>query len=126
MIKIASICVWFSGIGFGLPCIYGIYYFIKNRTIASVMGFPSYGNGPFEKIGIHTTVSLLIGFLLVCILECVCGSGLWNSEKGSAVLSFVIIPIELFFFIGFALPFRPPLILIRAILLMLAWSSLRY
>lgn len=98
---------------------------MKTQNIATVMGFPSYGNGPFEKIGIYTTVPLLIGFLLVCSLECICGWGLWNGEKGSAVLSLVIIPVELLFFIGFALPFGPPLIVIRTILLLLIWSSLK-
>jgi hypothetical protein len=88
------------------------------------MGFPTYGNGPFEKIGIHTTVPLLTGFLLVCVLECICGWGVWNGEKGSAVLSFAIIPFELFFFIGFALPFGPPFIVFRTVLLLLTWSSL--
>lgn len=125
MLKSASICLWFSGLGFGIPCIYGIWYFMKTQNIATVMGFPSYGNGPFEKIGIYTTVPLLIGFLLVCSLECICGWGLWNGEKGSAVLSLVIIPVELLFFIGFALPFGPPLIVIRTILLLLIWSSLK-
>ena len=124
MIKAASFCLWFSGLGFGLSCIYGIWYFMRTRTIATVMGFPTYGNGPFEKIGIHTSTPLLIGFLLVCILECVCGWGLWHNEKGSAVLSLAIIPLEIFFFIGFALPFGPPLIIIRTILLLLAWTSL--
>jgi len=125
MIKAASICLWFSGLGFGIPCVYGIWYFLKTRTIATVMGFPSYGNGPFEKIGIHTSVPLLTAFLLVCLLECICGWGIWNGEKGIAILSFAIIPVEMFFFIGFALPFGPPFILLRTIFLVLVWSSLR-
>jgi hypothetical protein len=124
MIKIASICLWFSGLGFGIPCIYGIRSMMKGKGIAYVMGFPAYGNGPFEKIGIYTTVPLLIGFLLICTLECIAGWGLWNSGKGSAVLSLAIIPVELFFFIGFALPFGPPLMAIRIILLLMSWSSL--
>ncbi len=125
MLKIASISSWFLGLGFGLPCLYGIWYFLKTRTIATFLGFPTYGNGPFEKIGIQTTVPLLTGFLLVSILECICGWGLWQGEKGTAFLSLAIIPVELFFFIGFALPFGPPFILIRTILLLLAWSSLK-
>ena len=124
MIKAASICLWISGLGFGIPGVYGIWHFLKIKTIASVMGFPTYGNGPLEKIGIHTTAPLLIGFVLLCSLECICGWGLWNAEKASAILSLAIIPVELFFFIGFALPFGPPFIVIRCVLLLLAWSSL--
>lgn len=95
--KIASICLWFSGLGFGIPCIYSIWYFLKTQNIAIVMGFPCYGNGPFEKIDIYTSVPLLMGFLIVCILELICAWGVWNGEKGSAFLSLTIIPVELFF-----------------------------
>ena len=124
MVKTASICLWFAGIGFGLPCLYGIWSVMKGKGIAYVLGFPTYGNGPFERMGIHTTLPLLAGFLLVCALECITGWGLWVNDKGSAVLSFVLIPAEMLFYIGFALPFGPPVILLRLVLLILSWSSL--
>lgn len=124
MIKTASICLWIAGVMFGISGLYGLWYFVKNNAIATVMGFPSYGNGPFEKIDIHTTAPLLSGFLMVCILECICGWALWNGGKDGAYLSLIIIPIEMFFYIGFALPFGPPLIVIRIVTLLLSWSSL--
>ena len=124
MLKTASIFLWISGLGFGLPCIYGIWYFIRTKSVATFMGFPTYGNGPFEKIGINTTVPLLAGFLLICVMECICGWGLWDGGKGSAVLSLAIIPVELFFYIGFALPFGPILMALRTIILVLSWSML--
>jgi len=89
-----------------------------------MMGFPVYGYGPFEKIGVFTTPLLVTGFLLVCALECIAGWGLWTSDKGAAILTFAIIPVEMLFFIGFALPFGPPFILIRLLLLVFNWSSL--
>ena len=125
MIKIASLCLWISGLGFGIPGIYGIWSMLKGKGIAYVMGFPTYGNGPFEKIGVHTTIPLLIGFLFVCALECIAGWGLWSGDKGAAILSFAIIPVEMVFYIGFALPFGPPLMLIRSILLLISWSSIK-
>lgn len=124
MVKIASICLWFEGLGFGIPCIYGIWSMLKGNGIAYVMGFPSYGYGPFEKIGVHSTVPLLTGFLFVCVLECIAGWGVWSGDKGSAVLSMAIIPVEMLFYIGFALPFGPPVLLIRVILLFISWSLL--
>ena len=125
MIKIASLCLWISGLGFGIPGIYGIWSMLKGKGIAYVMGFPTYGNGPFEKIGVHSTIPLLIGFLFVCVLECIAGWGLWSGDKGAAILSFAIIPVEMVFYIGFALPFGPPLMLIRSILLLISWSSIK-
>jgi hypothetical protein len=124
MIKTAALCLWISGLGFGLPCIYGIWSLLKGKGIAYVMGFPTYGYGPFEKIGVHTTPLLLIEFLFVCALECIAGWGLWSGDKGAAILSFAIIPVEMVFFIGFALPFGPPFLLVRFLLLLIGWSSL--
>src|SRR4030043_1302645 len=97
---------------------------LKGKGISYVMGFPTYGNGPFEKIGVYTTTPLLVGFLFVCALECIAGWGLWSGDKGAAILSFAIIPVEMVFFIGFALPFGPPFLLVRFVLLLIGWSSL--
>ena len=125
MIKIASIWLWISGLGFGIPGLYGIWSMLKGKGIADVMGFPTYGDGPFEKIGVHTTIPLLIGFLFVCALECIAGWGLWSGDKGAAILSFAIIPVEMVFYIGFALPFGPPFMLIRSVLLLIGWASIK-
>ena len=124
MLKVASVCLWISGLGFGLPCIYGIWHLVREKSIAIFMGFPTYGNGPFERIGIQTTVPLMTAFLFACTLECICGWGVWRGDKGAAMLSFLMIPIEAFFYFGFALPFGPPVVVIRIILLVLAWSAL--
>lgn len=124
MIKTAAVCLWFAGLGFGIPCLYGIWSLMKGKGIPYVLGFPSYGYGPFERMGIHTTLPLLCGFLLICVVECVAGYGLWNGDKGSAVLSLAIVPVELLFYYGFALPFGPPVLVLRLILLFLSWSSL--
>jgi len=124
MIKIAALCLWISGLGFGIPCIYGIWSMLKGNGIAIVMGFPTYGNGPFEKIGVYTTIPLLVGFLFVCALECIAGWGLWSGDKGAAILSFAIIPVEMVFFIGFALPFGHLFLFVRFLLLLIGWSSL--
>jgi hypothetical protein len=125
MVKIASIVTWFSGLGFGVPCLYGIWTLWKSGRIAYVMGFPTYGYGPFGKIGVETTIPLLLGFLLTCGLECLSGYMLWSAEKGGAMLSFAIIPLELAFYIGFALPFGPPFVLIRIILVLMTWSQFK-
>jgi len=124
MVKIASLCLWIAGLGFGIPDIYGIWTMLRGKGIAFVMGFPAYGKGPFEKIGVHTTIPLLIGFLFVCALECIAGWGLWSGDKGAAILSFAIIPVEMVFYIGFALPFGPPILLIRSLILLFSWSSI--
>lgn len=124
MIKVASISAWFLGLGFGLPCLYGIWHLWRGKGIAYFIGFPTYGHGPFEKWGVHTSMPLLLGFLLVCMIECVVGQMLWSAGKGGAILSLVLIPVEMLFYIGFALPVGPPFVLLRTVLVLLSWSAL--
>jgi hypothetical protein len=81
--------------------------------------------GPFEAIGIRTTVALLVAFFVVCGLEVVTGWLLWRGLRAGAVLAVALLPIELAFWIGFALPLGPPLGLARAILVIRQWSSFR-
>jgi hypothetical protein len=39
-----------------------------------VFGFRAYGGGPFERVGIQTTTSLLAAFMAECTLEGVAGA----------------------------------------------------
>lgn len=34
------------GMGFGLPCIFGIIHFRRTGEVWTFMGFPTYGDGP--------------------------------------------------------------------------------
>lgn len=84
------------------------------------MGFPTYGNGPFERIGVQTSSALLVGFLLVCIAEVAVGVLLWASAPHAPAASYALLPFELAFWIGFALPLGPPLGTAGTVLLLLA------
>jgi hypothetical protein len=116
MVRLAAVLSIMLGLGFGLPCAYGIRYLSRTGEVWTFLGFPTYGGGPFERIGIRTTVPLLVAFLVVCGLEVVTGWLLWRGRRASRVVAVALLPIELAFWIGFALPFGPPLGLARAIL----------
>jgi hypothetical protein len=79
------------------------------------MGFPAYGEGPFERVGIRTTVPLLSAFVGVCAAECVAGGLLWRSRRSGAVLNLALLPVESVFWIGFALPFPPVGAVVRVV-----------
>jgi hypothetical protein len=123
MVKLAALLSTFVGLGFGLPCAYGIRYLSTGGEVWTFLGFPTYGGGLFEEIGIRTTVLLLVAFLVVCGLEVVTGWLLWRSLHAGAVLTVALLPFEPAFWIGFALPLGPPLGLARAILVIMKWSS---
>jgi len=103
--RTAALHAWLVGLGFGLPCVYAIWYFADQGLVWTFMGFPTYGEGPFEDVGLVTTVPLLVAFLLVCLAELVMGWLLWSRRRSGVVLSLVLLPLELAFWIGFLLPY---------------------
>ncbi|WAZ19130.1 hypothetical protein STRCI_000161 [Streptomyces cinnabarinus] len=93
------------GFGFGLPCAYAIQYLADHDRVWTFLEFPTYGGGPFEDTGLTTTVPLLSLFLLVCLGEVVMGWALWRGRRGAIALALALLPFEVAFWAGFALPF---------------------
>jgi len=107
------------GLGFGLPCLFGIRHLARTGEVWTFLGFPTYGGGPFERIGVQTTIPLLAGFAVVCFAEVVVGAMVWFDAPGATLAAVALLPFELVFWIGFALPFGPPVGIARAILVLL-------
>lgn len=124
-IRVAAIFLWIHAIGFGVFCLPAIRNLLTGRDIPYIMGFPAYGKGPFERMGIPTTVPLLAAFLLVCILEGVAGWWLWSGSRTGAILALALFPVGAIFWWGFALPFPPVFAMVRTILIIMSWQSLK-
>ena len=124
LLRIAAILHWIVAVGFGMFCFPAIRNLLRGEDIPIVMGFPAYGRGPFERVGIPTTVPLLAAFLLVCILEAVAGFLLWGGHMSGAVLALVLLPAGAVFWWGFALPIPPIFAVIWTILILLGWQTL--
>lgn len=126
LVKAATATSAFTGLGFGIPCLYGIRVFAQTHEVATFLGFPAYGDGPFAAIGIATSVPLLSAFLGVCAAEVVTARLLWKGRPSGEVLAFGLLPVELIFWIGFALPFGPLLGATRAGLLLAVRKRSRF
>lgn len=94
-----------AGLGFGIPGIYGLNHFARTGDVWMLAGFPTYGEGPFERIGLDTSTPLLAGFVVVCVAEAGLAAALWRRAPSSTILSHSLFPFELAYWWGFALPF---------------------
>ncbi len=116
MTRAAAVCSLVLGLGFGLPGAYGAWYYERHGEVWTFLGFPTYGDGPFERWGLPTDVLLLLGFVAVCAVEVVLGALLWREATIGLWLALALLPVELAFWIGFALPIGPLLGLTRTAL----------
>jgi hypothetical protein len=101
----AAIAAWATGFGFGLPGAYGAVHFARHHEPWIFVGFPTYGDGPFESWGVDISTGLITGFVAVCAAEVATGVLLWRGRPAGRVLSLALLPPELVFWSGFALPF---------------------
>jgi hypothetical protein len=120
VVTAAALCSLALGLGFGLPAIVGTLHFAQAGDVWTFLGFPTYGGGPFEGLGLPTSVPLLVAFVLVCLAEVAVGVMLLLNVPHAAPVSYLLLPFEFAFWIGFALPFGPPLGIARTVLLLLA------
>jgi hypothetical protein len=58
------------------------------------VGFPAYGGGPFERIGLRTSVPLLAVYVLVCLAEVAVGVMLLMKTPHAAAISHALLPVE--------------------------------
>jgi hypothetical protein len=124
LIQVAAFLCWLTGVGFGVFIPNAIWSVATGRGVPIVFGFPAYGGGTFERIGVPTSVPLLVAFLVVCVLEVVAGVLLWNGQRNGAILALALLVPGAVLWVGFDLPFPPIIALVRTVLIVLSWSSL--
>lgn len=113
--KAAAVFAAVAGLGFGIPCAFGIKHFAQTGEVWTFLGFPTYGKGPFERVGVATSTPLLGAFLVVCTAEVATAWLLWKRPRAGARVSHALLPAEVLFWTGFALPFGPILGLARTV-----------
>ncbi|HEX2681408.1 MAG TPA: hypothetical protein VHQ03_08960 [Candidatus Dormibacteraeota bacterium] len=124
-LRFASLLLWISAVGLGVPCLMAIRSLAAGRGIPNVFGFPAYGGGNFERRGMKTSIPLLIAFLLVLLLEALAGGLLWTGHLAGGILVLILLPLAAVFWWGFDLPYPPMVAGVRTALILLGWQSLR-
>ena len=67
---------------------------------------------------------LLIVFLFLTMVASWAAWLVWDGSEAGAILCLVLFPVEAIFWLGFALPIAWLIGIARAVLLVLAWTSL--
>jgi hypothetical protein len=91
-------------LGFGAFAIPAIVSVAQGHGILYTFGNPTYGNGPFERIGVPTTVPLLLAFFAACLVQLAGGLLLIRLRPSG----FIVVPLGMLlsapFWWGFDLP----------------------
>jgi hypothetical protein len=124
-LQASSILMWLVAAGFGIPAPFVASYFLRERILPSFMGlFPMYGGGPFDRFSPEVFAVLLGLFAALSALEVYAGWLLWNGEQLGGLITLVLVPVEVVFWAGFAVPIPPLFAIVRLGLLAAGWSAL--
>ena len=116
---------WAGGVGvayaaaFGLPAIPIAGFVLRERWLPWLWDlFPMYGGPWWDAMTINEFVASLGAFVVVNAVVAAGGILLWTGRRAGAWLSLAPLPLEVAFWIGYALPFPPLIALLRV-----PWSS---
>jgi hypothetical protein len=112
-----------SGLGFGVFTIPAILSVSQGHGILDTFGNPTYGDGPFEQAGIHTTVPLLAAFLAACVVQVIGGVLLLRPRPLGIAVSLAGMLFSAPFWWGFDLPLAWYQASEALTLLLLAWAA---
>jgi len=122
----AAVLLWLIAAGFGLYAFPAAAHLIEHRELPMTMfGFRAYGGGWFERFSPELFAILLGAFVGVCAVEAFAGWLLWTGSRAGGVLMLILLPLEIVFWSGFAVPIPPIAAVVRLGLLGAGWSALR-
>lgn len=122
----AAVLFWLIATGFGLYAFSAAAHLLQHRELPmTAFGFRAYGGGWFERFSPEAFAVLLGLFVGVCAVEAFAGWLLWTGSRTGGILTLALLPIEIAFWSGFAVPIPPIAAVIRLALLASGWNALR-
>ena len=124
--RAAAVLFWLIAAGFGLYAFPAAAHLLQHGELPMTsFGFRAYGGGWFERFSPETFAILLGLFVGICAVEVFAGWLLWTGSRAGGVLTLALLPFEIVFWSGFAVPIPPIAAVIRVALLAAGWSALR-
>ncbi|HEX2648288.1 MAG TPA: hypothetical protein VHO95_13755 [Candidatus Dormibacteraeota bacterium] len=124
-LKASAALLWLGAVGIGATACAVLPLFIRSHSVPTMKGMRLFGGGAFERLSPKMFSLLLAAFVVVCLLQVVAGYLLWTRDLIGVVLVLALLPVEIAFWVGFAMPYPPPVAVVRLIFLALGWSALR-
>ncbi len=123
-LKASAALLWVGAVGIGLSATLVASHLLRERAFPTVAGIRLFGGGAFERWSPEVVVRLLGLLTALCAMQLFAGWLIWNRQQLGATVMLALLPLEVAFWIGFALPYPPPLAAIRLALLAVGWSAL--
>ena len=122
--RTSAILTWVIAAGLGLPTVPVAVHVLRWRQLPWFFDlFPMYG-GPVDAwVGPTGYALLLLLFGVVALAGAAVGVLLWRRRPAGAIWSLALLPVEIAFWVGFALPIPPMLAAVRLTLTLFAWRQ---
>jgi hypothetical protein len=127
-ITVASLLFVVFGLGMALadPPLLAYLAYYRTAPVLPLIGDVLDGSTPIGMLGgLDAVLALGVVLVATAILEVVAGWWLWKSLRRGGKLGIALVPLNLFFAVGFGIPILYVLAPLRTILLASGWKSLR-
>jgi hypothetical protein len=125
IVALTSTMHYIVGIGLPLGSLPFALYVLVNRRLPEAFGVRFYGGGFIERqAGTQGVMATMFPAILVTSIYVLAGYWLGKSMKLGAILSLTLLPINMFFALGYEAPVPIVLHPVMAVLVLLTWSSL--
>lgn len=112
--------------GWGIPAPFVASFLLRDGALPTLEPIGHLMGGGFFERWSPEIFSVLLGlFAALSALEVFAGWLLWQGEPLGALITLALLPIEVVFWAGFAVPIPPLIAIARIGLLAAGWSSLR-
>jgi hypothetical protein len=121
----AAVVCWVFAEAFGLPAVPVAVFEMREGRLPWLWDlFPMYSGPWSESMAREQLAVTLAAFLIVSQVVAFAGWLVWRGHRAGAVLAVATLPVEVVFWIGYALPIPPIGAVLRVLLLAVAWGRL--
>ncbi len=126
LVSVNSTLHYIVGIGLPIGNLPFALYILMRRQLPQAFGIRFYGGGFIEhQAGIQGVIVSVFAHIFLSALYVLAGYWLGQSLRLGAILSLTLLPVSMFFALGFMAPILIVLHPLMAVLVLLAWSSLQ-